>query len=61
MGEKIDIKKGYKLYNNIRNFYRQLNAQLGYGGQPNENRKEHEEKRREELIQRRIKKASGGV
>lgn len=60
-GEKIDISNGEEDYKNVLQFYRRKNTELGYGGRPNENRKEHEELRRETLIQKRINTASGGV
>lgn len=60
-GQKFDISKTTKAYENALQAARQKNTELGYGSRPNENRKEYEEQKREIMHQTRIKKASGGV
>lgn len=52
-GEKVDIRNQKALEKTLQ-WHRQKNHQLGYGGPTNENRKEHEELKREALLQKRI-------
>lgn len=56
-GTKFDISKGTEAYDKEVQWWRKRNATLGYGGIPNENRKQYENERREIMIITRIKKA----
>lgn len=52
-GEKVSIKNGMEQYNKMIQWHRRINHELGYGGLPNANRKEHEEDKREIMYQKR--------
>lgn len=54
LGKKIDLKKGDTEYKKAIQDAKRINAELGYGQGKNDNRKEHEENRREQMIQTRI-------
>lgn len=62
-GEKMIIKTPADLteFDKLVQWHRERNAMLGYGGHPNENRKDYESKRRDILNETRIRNASGGV
>lgn len=56
-GERVDISEGDEEYIKLRQWYRQKNSRLGYGGQENGNRKAYEEARRTIMQETRIQKA----
>lgn len=55
-GIKYDISKTEDIFNQAVHEARKQNRELGYGGRVNENRKEHEENRRQMMLETRIKK-----
>lgn len=62
-GERIDISKNNELYYKTLQYYRHINAQLGYGnGDKSTNKIKYEQQRRQFMLDKRIQNtASGGV
>ncbi|WNK14258.1 MAG: replication initiator protein [Microvirus sp.] len=58
MGEKVKIDKGTEQLDKLREYYRKLNIELGYGtDQKKEEKSEYEKNRRNMMIMTRIQKA----